>query len=37
MSSPNAQIEIQNLFAVQIYIRHMSNLKLVRTVALRAI
>ena len=42
-SQPNAQIEIQNLFqilltfAVQIYIRHMSNLKLVRTVALRAI
>ena len=42
-SLPNAQIKLQNLlqilltFTVQIYIRHMSNLILFRTVALRVI
>ena len=42
-SRPNAQIKIQNLlqilwtFTVQIYIRHMSNLMLFCTAALRAI
>ena len=42
-SRPNVQVKVQNVlqilltFTVQIYIRHMSNLMLFRTAALRAI